>query len=134
MRPSRLFLLAVSFCSQLKASLDDAEANKCLKSNVERSILILHSILGQQNEIQVFWSTINQEDEEILLRGFVILDSRKGRSMFGSLALGLNGHCDLNLCEQYKYLLISSLLKKLGKIALDMDEVQVSYFYYGRAG
>ncbi|GJX79607.1 small subunit processome component 20 homolog isoform X1 [Tanacetum coccineum] len=90
-QPSRLFLLAVSFCSQLKASLNDEEANKCLQYNVETSILTLQLILGQQNEIQRFWSTINPDDEEILLRGFVILDSRKGRINY--LQMGIVFEC-----------------------------------------
>ncbi|GKC15853.1 NADP(+)-dependent 2-alkenal reductase-like protein [Tanacetum coccineum] len=46
-RYGRLILLAVSFSSQLKASLNDEEANKCLQYNVETLILALHLILGQ---------------------------------------------------------------------------------------
>nr|GEW33033.1 RNA-directed DNA polymerase, eukaryota [Tanacetum cinerariifolium] len=46
-----------------------------------------------------------------------------------SLALGINGHCGCNSCHQYKYSLISSLLKKMRNIALDMDEVQVCEGY-----
>lgn len=126
MRPSRLFLLSVSFCSQLKASLTDDSANNYLRHNIVFAILGLHSILGQQKEAQVFWSTIQQKDEEILIKAFMILDPRKGRSMFASIASGLDGCSDVEKCELLCYLLISSLLKKMGKIALDMEEIQVS--------
>ncbi|KAI3823108.1 hypothetical protein L1987_04536 [Smallanthus sonchifolius] len=175
MRPSRLFFLAVSFCSQLKAPLTDEKIAKgcfwkaltaekiadscslkasltCKKTangsslkasppddemdatdyliyDIRFAILQLHSMLGQQKESQLFWSTLEQKDEEILLRAFVILDSRKGRNMFASLASGLNGHIDIENCENYRYLLISSLIKKMGKIALDMGEVQMKIVF-----
>ncbi|XP_022025733.1 small subunit processome component 20 homolog isoform X2 [Helianthus annuus] len=168
-RPSRMFFLAVSFCSQLKASLTDALENDYLRKNtafaplkldsmwqnkkkdekndkdgkkekdeekhpkpylvlwknIVFAILRLHSMLGQEKESLVFWSNVEQKDEEILLRAFVILDSRKGRSMFASLASGLNGRIDVENCENYRFLLISSLVKTMGKIALDMEEVQM---------
>lgn len=124
MRPSRLFFLAASFCSQLTASLTGDESKRLIE-NIVFTILRLHSMLGQQNESQVFWSTLEQKDEEILLRGFVILDSRKGRSMFAFLASGLNGHVDIESCEKHRYLLISSLIKTMGKIALDVEDDQV---------
>ncbi|XP_071696721.1 uncharacterized protein [Rutidosis leptorrhynchoides] len=129
MRPSRLFLLAVAFCSQLKTSLTDEAANQCLMKNVKFAISKLHLMLGQQRESQIFWSTLKPKDEEMFLRAFVILDSSKGRNMFASLASGLNSHCDLENCESYRYLLISSLLKKMGKIALDMEEVQMRFVF-----
>ncbi|KAL7595784.1 hypothetical protein Lser_V15G29528 [Lactuca serriola] len=125
MRPSRLFLLSVSFCSQLKASLTDDSANNYLRHNIVFAILGLHSILGQQKEAQVFWSTLQPKDEEILIKAFMILDPRKGRSMFASIASGLDGCSDVEKCEPLCYLFISSLLKKMGKIALDMEEIQM---------
>lgn len=122
MRPSRLFLLAVSFVSQLKASLTDDSANNYLTQNIVFAILGLHKILSQQNEAQVFWSNLQQKDEEIFVKAFMILDSRKGRSMFASLVSGVN---EMENCEHNRYLLISSLLKRMGKFALDMEEVQM---------
>lgn len=126
MRPSRLFLLAVSFCSQLKASLTDDSANNYIKQNIVFAILGLHSMLGaRQKEAKVFWSTFEPKDEEILIKAFLILDSRKGRSMFASFASDLNGESGMENCERHRYFLISSLLKRMGKIALDMEEVQM---------
>lgn len=124
MRPSRLFLLAVSFCAQLKASITDKSAIESLENNIVHVIPQLHSMLGHTQLGLNFWSSLGQKDEEILLRSFVILDSRKGTSMFASLASGLNGHYDTEKCNRHRYLLISSLLKRMGKIALDMDQVQ----------
>ncbi|XP_076896866.1 uncharacterized protein LOC143550000 [Bidens hawaiensis] len=128
MRPSRLFFVAASFCSQLTASLTGDESKRLIE-NIVFTILRLHSMLGQQNESQVFWSTLEQKDEEILLRGFVILDSRKGRSMFASLASGLNGHTDIESCEKHRSLLISSLIKTMGKIALDVEDDQMEVVF-----
>ncbi|KAJ9555656.1 hypothetical protein OSB04_010270 [Centaurea solstitialis] len=116
MRPSRLFLLAVSFCSQLKASLTDDSANNYLKQNIVFSILGLHSMIGRQKE---------PKDEEIFIKAFLILDSRKGRNMFASFADDLDVRNETEDCERCRYFLISALLKRMGKIALDMEEVQM---------
>ncbi|KAK1435340.1 hypothetical protein QVD17_01101 [Tagetes erecta] len=129
MRPSRLFFLAVSFCSQLKAPLTDESAKDLLTELITFTILQLYTILGPREESQVFWSTLEQKDEEILLRAFVILDSRKGRSMYASLASGLNGHIDIESCENHQYLLISSIIKTMGKILLNMEEDQMNIVF-----
>ncbi|KAL8239479.1 hypothetical protein R6Q59_016046 [Mikania micrantha] len=125
MKPSQLFFLAASFCYQLKTSVTDELVDGILRENIIFAILHLHSMLGQKSESQVFWSTLEQKDEEIFLRAFVILDSRKGRSMFASLASELNSCIDVENCENYRHLLISSLIKTMGKIALDMNEDQM---------
>nr|XP_043629943.1 small subunit processome component 20 homolog [Erigeron canadensis] len=113
MRPSRLYLLAVSFCSQLKASLTNESANDCLRDNIVFVLLELRTMFGQQEDTRVFWSSFERKDKEVFLRAFVILDSSKG----------LNAQCDLEKIHQS--LLISSLLEKMGKIALDSEEIQM---------
>lgn len=126
-RPSRLFHLAVSLCCQLKASLTDGVANAIIEQNLVFSICGLHALLLQDEYTNSkYWSELEHHEQGLFLRTFHLLDSRKGRSMFASLTASNNGQDDQDDSVQHGVLLVSYLLKRLGKIGLQMEAVQVN--------
>ncbi|CAK9136504.1 unnamed protein product [Ilex paraguariensis] len=130
MRPSRLFLIAMSLCCQLKVQLTDDAANSLITQNLVFSICGVHSLVGQNNmDPQDFWSTVEHRDQARYLKVFHLLDSRKGRGEFASLASGFNGQNDQQNSEHYHHVLIIYLLKRMGKIALQMEAIQVKIVF-----
>lgn len=126
MRPSRLFLVAVSLCCQLKTPVTDGTANSLIGQNLVFAICSLHALLGQSEYAHSkFWSTLEHQEQGLFLRSFHMIDSRKGRSMFASLTSGTNGENDRDNSGQHNSVLISYLLKRLGKIVLQMEAIQV---------
>lgn len=127
MRPSRLFHIAVSLCCQLRASLTDEVANAIIEQNLIFSICGLHALLMQDEYTNSkYWSELEHHEQGLLLRTFHLLDSRKGRSMFASLTSSNNGQDDQDDSVHCGVLLVSYLLKRLGKIGLQMEAVQVN--------
>jgi U3 small nucleolar RNA-associated protein 20 len=125
MKPSRLFLIAVSLSCQLKSpSLSNESAHVLITNNLVFSICELHSILGKEEYANPneFWSTLNDDCQSQFLKGFHILDSRKGRNIFASL-VGQNNE------QQNRYLLVSYLLKKMGKTVLQMEATQMKIVF-----
>lgn len=130
MRLSRLFLVAVCLCCQLKTPLTDSTANIMIGQNLVFAICSLHALLGQSEYAHSkFWSTLEHNEQGLFLRSFHMLDSRKGRSMFVSLTSGVNGENDQANSEQHSSLLISYLLKRLGKIVLQMEAIQMKIVF-----
>lgn len=127
MRPCRLFHVAVSICCQLRASLTDGIANAIIEQNLIFSICGLHALLQQGEYANLkYWSDLEQHEQGLLIRTFHMLDSRKGRSMFASLTSGIDGFDGNEKSVQVGVLLVSYLLKRLGKIGLQMEAVQVN--------
>jgi len=128
MSPSRLFLIATSLCCQLKMPLINDSDSSLMTQNIVFAICGVHSLMGQSACIDppAFWSTISQQEKDQFLKTFDLLDSRKGRSMFMSSSTA-------SICEPSNQLnvdsaqraLVSLLLRKMGKIALQMDDIQV---------
>lgn len=130
MRPSRLFHIAVSLCCQLRASLTDGVANAIIEQNLIFSICGLHALLLQDEyKNSKYWSELEHHEQGLLLRTFHLLDSRKGRSMFTSLESDINGQDDQDDSVQRGVLLVSYLLKRLGKIGLQMEAVQMKIVF-----
>lgn len=127
MRPSRLFHVAVSLCCQLRASLTDGVANAIIEQNLVFSVCGLHALLLKDEYTNSkYWSELEHHEQGLLLRTFHLLDSRKGRSMFASLTSSNDGQDDHDDSVQRGVLLVSYLLKRLGKIGLQMEAVQVN--------
>ncbi|KAL7177187.1 hypothetical protein ACSBR2_030511 [Camellia fascicularis] len=131
MRPSRLFLIAASLCSQLKAPLIDNTASTIATQNLTFTICGIHSMLVPKKWIdgQSFGYTLEHDEEGCFLKAFQKLDSRKGRSMFASLASGDNNQNDQDNSGHHQSLLVSYLLKRMGKIALQMEPVQMKIVF-----
>lgn len=127
MKPSRLFMIAVSLCCQLKVQLMDSATSNLIQQNLTFSICGLHSLTGQKEclDLLKYWSTLESNEQNYFLKAFQLLDSRKGGAIFSSLSSDLSKQNDQEDGENLRYLLVSSLLKKMGKIALQMEDVQV---------
>lgn len=131
MNPSRLFLIATSLCCQLKMPLIDVDVN-VMTQNIVFAICGVHSLMGQIGCIDppAFWSTLEQHEKERFLKAFDLIDSRKGRSMFMSSSLTTSVYEDnsqLNV-DNTRYRLVFLLLRKMGKIVLQTDDIQVGRY------
>ncbi|KAA8534172.1 hypothetical protein F0562_031635 [Nyssa sinensis] len=131
MRPSRLFLIAVSLCCQLKVQVMDDAAIALITQDLVFALCGLHSLTGQNEYMDPnkFWSVLEDHDQSLFLKAFQMLDSRKGRSVFASLTSGVNDENDGENSEHRRYLLVSYLLKRMGKIALQMEDVQMKIVF-----
>ncbi|CBI17281.3 unnamed protein product, partial [Vitis vinifera] len=131
-RPSRLFMIAVSLCCQLKAQLADDAASNLITQNLVFAICGVHSFVGQKEHVDPhqFWSAIEQHEQEHFLKAFQLLDSRKGRSIFESfMSSRIHNLNDQGNNEDLRHLLVSSLLKRMGKIALQMEAIQMKIVF-----
>lgn len=126
-RPSRLFMIAASLCCQMKTQLNDDAASNLITENLAFSVCHVHSLIGQTEcaDPHQFWSNLEQHEQAHFLRAFELLDARKGRSMFLSLTSGICDPNDESASKNIQYLIVSNLLKKMGKTALQMEAIQV---------
>ncbi|MCD9558563.1 U3 snoRNP protein [Datura stramonium] len=127
MRPSRLFFIATSLCCQLKVLQTDAAASDLIAQNLVFSICSLHSFLGKNEckDRDKFWSTIERVEQGLLLKAFQQLDSGKGKNIYLSLVADLSDQED----ERQRYLVISYLLKTMGKISLHVEDMQMKIIF-----
>ncbi|XP_057754877.1 uncharacterized protein LOC130974144 isoform X1 [Arachis stenosperma] len=124
--PSRLFLVATSLCCQLKMPLlNDADSN-LMTQNIVFAICGVHSLMDAHIDPPAFWSTLEQHEKDRFLKAFDLLNSRKGRFFMYSTSTSLV-RTDNNLpkVDSTQYVLVSILLRKMGKIALQMDAIQM---------
>ncbi|KAL3329329.1 hypothetical protein AABB24_036434 [Solanum stoloniferum] len=125
MRPSRLFFVATSLCCQLKVLQTDDAASDLITQNLVFSICSLHSFLGKNECKGKFWSTIEHDEQGLLLKAFQQLDSRKGKNIYLSLVSDLSDQED----EGQRYLVISYLFKTMGKISLHVEDMQMRIIF-----
>ncbi|VVB14857.1 unnamed protein product [Arabis nemorensis] len=124
-KPSSLFTVAASLCSQLKEhgvtrnKDDDTKREKIITDNIVFAVPSLHSLIEQSNHHHEFWSILDKDEQVVYLKAFELLDSGKGRSTFLALALGKRTANDV------RNVLIGSLLKRMEKIALDTESLQM---------
>ena len=129
-RPSRLFMIAVSLCCQLKAQLADDTASNLITQNLVFAICGVHSFMRQKanGDLHQYWTSIEHHEREHFLKAFQLLDSRKGRNIFEDLtSTCVRNPNDQRNNEDLQHLLVSSLLRRLGKIALQMEDIQVCF-------
>ncbi|XP_073124564.1 uncharacterized protein [Henckelia pumila] len=126
MKPSRLFLVAASFCSQLMAPLADDAACTIIWQNLVFSICHLHSILGKNAcmDASRFWSSLENSAQDQFNKAFTVLDPLKGRRMLFSFTSDVCVQHDQN-----EHPFISYLLQKLGKISFQMDATQMKIVF-----
>ncbi|KAI8538103.1 hypothetical protein RHMOL_Rhmol09G0076200 [Rhododendron molle] len=131
MRPSRLFLVAVSLCCQLKAPLIDDAASTLITQNLTFVICALQSFLGPNKLVgdQSIWSAVEHHEQVRFVEAFQLLDSGKGGTMYASLTSGDNSQNAEENSDHRQPLLVSSLLKRMGKIALKMEAVQMKIVF-----
>ncbi|KAJ3705626.1 hypothetical protein LUZ61_009331 [Rhynchospora tenuis] len=127
--PSRLFVLSVSLISQLRRELErGAETNGLILSNIAFSICELHSF-ATERKLDQFWSSFNQVEQRFFLEGFEKLGSQKAKNSF---FLSATASSEAEMDNQSKNnevdlrsLLVVPLIKRMGKIAMQMEDVQM---------
>ncbi|KAL5542673.1 hypothetical protein UlMin_010383 [Ulmus minor] len=131
MKPSRIFMIAISLCGQMKTKIGDDAASIVIEDNLVFAICGVHSLMGklEDQEPQKFWSTLEQQEQSLFIKALQLLDSRKGRSILLSLTSGEYDRKDDDLSKDIRRLLVSNLLKKMGKIALQMEVVQMKIVF-----
>ncbi|XP_047154008.1 small subunit processome component 20 homolog isoform X2 [Vigna umbellata] len=137
MSPSRLFLIATSLCCQLKMPLINDSDSSLMTQIFIFAICGVHSLMGQSACIDppAFWSTLSQQEKDQFLKAFNLLDSRKGRSMFiSSSTASIYEHSNQLNVDSAQRALVSLLLKKMGKIALQMDDAIQSGIVFNSFG
>lgn len=128
MRPARLFLIAASLCCQLKTQLTDEDAVTLVEQNLAFAICQLHSLLEQNQYMSFprFWSDLETNEQSHLVKGFELLDSGKGKSTLAYLTSDLPVQSIEQKNDRNQSFLIFYLLKIMGKISLEKENIQVS--------
>ncbi|KAL0433004.1 UNVERIFIED_CONTAM: Small subunit processome component 20 [Sesamum latifolium] len=126
MKPSILFLVAVSLCCQLKVPLIDDAAGIIILQNLVFSICGLHSLLVELEFVDVpkFWSNLERGEQERFLKAFGALDPRKGSMILASFTSDASGQHN-----QQQHPFISYLLQRMGKITFQMDDNQMKIVF-----
>jgi U3 small nucleolar RNA-associated protein 20 len=122
-QPSRLFLIAASFLKQLRTELNDTTANNLIIQNLAYSVCNLHMLIKQTTSSHEFWSSLGSSDHVAFLEGFELLGSKKAKNTF--LLCTAEAGSDLDSSQELTSFLVSSLLKKMGKIAMQMEDTHV---------
>uniref|UniRef100_A0A2P2MF27 Uncharacterized protein n=1 Tax=Rhizophora mucronata TaxID=61149 RepID=A0A2P2MF27_RHIMU len=131
MRPCKLLMIAVSHCCQLKTQVIDEASSNLITQNLIFTICSMHSLVGGTEcmDANKYWSTLEQREQGQLIKAFQSLDARRGRAMFSYIITGAHEQDDREHSENVTYLLISNLLKEMGKIALEMDGIQMKIVF-----
>uniref|UniRef100_A0A0E0JKH0 Uncharacterized protein n=1 Tax=Oryza punctata TaxID=4537 RepID=A0A0E0JKH0_ORYPU len=127
-QPSRLFLIAVSLLKQLRAELSDTTANNLIVQNLSYSVCNLHTLVKQTTSPHQFWSSLSSSDHSAFLEGFELFGSTKAKNTF-LLCTSTSTDVSLDGGEELTSLLVSSLLKRMGKIAMQMQDTQMKIVF-----
>lgn len=124
-KPSTLFLISVSLCCQVKKFLTDTTVSGVITRNLAFTILTLHSMLVETKGVDIkdFRMGLENEEKVGLLKALDLLGSGNGISMFASLISAE----DNSMLKQSSF--VSFLLKRMGKIAIQMEAVQMAIIF-----
>uniref|UniRef100_A0ACD5UJH9 Uncharacterized protein n=1 Tax=Avena sativa TaxID=4498 RepID=A0ACD5UJH9_AVESA len=130
-QPSRLFLIAASFLKQLRKELSDTTANNLIVQNLAYSVCNLHMLIKQTTSSHQFWSSLGSSDHVAFLEGFELLGSKKAKNTFLLCTASSTDAAgsDLDSSEELTSFLVSSLLKKMGKIAMQMEDTHMKIVF-----
>ncbi|KAL3506473.1 hypothetical protein ACH5RR_031855 [Cinchona calisaya] len=131
MRPSRLFLVAASLCCQLKTQPTDDAASNLIAHNLVFTICHMHTLLVQIEymDFPKLWSNLDDNEQGCFLKAFHVLDSGKGRSTLEYLTSDIGGPRGEQKNDHHQHFLVSYLLKKMGKISLQIDTIQMKVVF-----
>ncbi|EEF44174.1 conserved hypothetical protein [Ricinus communis] len=131
MRPHRLFIIAASLCYQLKTQVIDDAAENLITQNLVFTVCAIHSLMGKAEcpEPYVFWTGLEPHEQGLFLKAFQLLESRKGKHVFLNVVSGVRDQDDKDQPENLQYLLVSNLIKEMGKIALQMEAIQMKIIF-----
>ena len=106
----------------------DTAENKKIVHNLAYSICNLHVLVKQTTSSHQFWSSLGSCDHGAFLEGFELLGSRKAKNTFllcTASCTDVDGS-GLDSSEDLASFFVSSLLKKMEKIAMQMEDAHVS--------
>ncbi|XP_071927577.1 uncharacterized protein [Coffea arabica] len=132
MRPTRLFHIAASLCYQLKTQPPDDAASTLITHNLVFTICHLHSLLRQIEYVDFpkFWSQLEDKEQGCFLKAFHMLDSRKGRGTLAYLTSDLGVPHSEQKNKPQQYFIVSYLLKRMGRISLAMETIQMKVVFH----
>ncbi|XP_021894298.1 U3 small nucleolar RNA-associated protein 20 [Carica papaya] len=132
LKPAKIFMIVISLCCQLKAQVtDDDVVNNLLTQNIAFAISSLPSSMQQNGSVEPhkLWSALEQHEQAQLLKAFQSLDPGKGRGIFLALISGMYGQNDNEQFKDPQNFLISYLLKRMGKLSLEMGAIQMKIVF-----
>ena len=96
MKPHMLFIIAASFCCQLKTHVIDAVAENLITQNLVFTICAVHSLMGKAEspDPHVFWSGLESHEQGLFLKAFQLLESSKGKGVFLNVISGVRDQDD----------------------------------------
>ncbi|XP_028759690.1 small subunit processome component 20 homolog isoform X2 [Neltuma alba] len=131
MSPSRLFHIAASLCCQLKTTLMEGADANLMNQSVVFAVCGVHSVMGQIAPVDpsAFWSSLEQHEKDRFLKAFDLLDSKKGRSLFLPQTSPVHEQNNQQSTGSIQHVLVSAVLRKMGKIALQMETYQMGIVF-----
>ncbi|KAJ0966400.1 hypothetical protein J5N97_027538 [Dioscorea zingiberensis] len=135
LNPGRLFAITVAFLHQLRMPLTDNSSSNIITQNLVFSVCALHAFTRKSNKILLheLWSTLDPHEQDSYLRAFELLGSRKARSIFlqatSPKSLGILDQSEQESRGNLQFLLVLPLLKRMGKIAMEMEDIQMAVIF-----
>ncbi|XP_020264631.1 small subunit processome component 20 homolog isoform X1 [Asparagus officinalis] len=136
--PSRLCLISASLLNQLKTQIsDDGAIINIITQNFAFSICHLHSFTKKRSNLvpHEFWSTLGHRDQTSYLEAFQLLGSSKAKDIFMLATIDTSqapkgaDHSDEYSTKNLQSLLVAPLLKRMGKIAMEMEDIQMKIVF-----
>ncbi|CAN1193912.1 U3 small nucleolar RNA-associated protein 20 [Linum perenne] len=126
LKPSKLFEVSASLCCQLKAREIDDAAGNIIMGNL---VFAIREIRGFVSRMEDPCKSLKEEEDEFL-KCFNLLDYRKGKNTFiHRICRGAKAENEHESTGDLRYLLVSSLLRKLGEIALQTEDTQMKIVF-----
>lgn len=136
LQPSRLLLLAASFCHQLDTNLLDEGMSDLIVKNLIYVTCALHSFVKSRHETDIssFFFILDTNNQSLILKAFSLLGSKACREVCAYLVSRQCGDVsNFEVNEDFNQNLKASLLepifKKLGKVALKVRGVQTKSIF-----
>lgn len=123
---SRLFLIAASLCCLVKVPLPDKGARGHVKRNLAYAICGIQSLLRrtEHKDPHTFWSFLDGNEQGCFLKACRLLEPKEGNSIESSFTYGLDNDLEKTEENDVSGVLVSGLLKALGKTALQTEDIQ----------
>lgn len=123
MEPSRLFQIAVSLICQLNVQLVKDADEALITQNLVFAICGIQALLvvTEHESVHAF----GPDEQSRFLKSFNLLDPKKGRSIFTAFSSYHSAQDNEQQTEHQGSLIVSCLLKRMGKIPVQMEALQV---------
>lgn len=136
LQPSRLILLAASFCHQLDTDLLDEGMSDLVVKNLIYVTCALYSFVKsrQETDLSDFFFTLDTSNQSLILKAFSLLGSKACREVCAYLVSRQcvdvsNFEVNEDVNQDLKTSLLEPIFKKLGKVALKVRGVQTKSIF-----